>query len=93
LLVGTSLLVPMVWSTGALLGRSGALAVALPFVLSAWSTSFVAAITWFAAFRCPHCRRHFHWTWIVANPLSRACLHCGFEKWRDPDAARAYRRR
>ncbi len=62
-------------------------------LFSAWITSFVAGAAWFASFRCPFCSRHFHWTWLVANPLSDECLHCGFEKWRDPHAARAYGRR
>jgi hypothetical protein len=61
-----------------------------PLLLALWTTSFVAATVRFGAFRCPFCACHFHWTWLVANPLSSACLHCGFRKWRDPHAARAY---
>ena len=53
-------------------------------------TACVAAVVWFAAFRCPFCRLHFHWTWLVSNPFARRCLHCGFEKHRDPHAGRAY---
>ncbi|HEX9398848.1 MAG TPA: hypothetical protein VF912_01965 [Anaeromyxobacter sp.] len=59
---------------------------------SAWITGSVAALGWFAAFRCPFCGERFHWTLWVANPIARACLHCGFEKWRDPHAARALAR-
>jgi len=62
------------------------------FLLALSATSLVAAVVWFAGFRCPYCRRPFHWTWLIANPLSRECLHCGFAKWRDPHAARHYRR-
>lgn len=57
---------------------------------SASSTACVAAAVWFASFRCPFCGKHFHWTWLVGNPFSARCLHCGFEKLRDPEAARAY---
>ena len=57
-------------------------------LLSAGLTACVAAVVWFASFRCPLCDRHFHWTWWVSNPFARRCLHCGFEKWRDPRAAR-----
>jgi Zn ribbon nucleic-acid-binding protein len=56
---------------------------------AAWITGSVAALGWYAAFRCPHCAQPFHWTLWIANPVARACLHCGFAKWRDPDAARA----
>jgi Zn ribbon nucleic-acid-binding protein len=59
-------------------------------LLATWATSLVAAVVWFARFRCPHCAERFHWTWLVANPFSRECLHCGFEKWRDPHGGRAY---
>ena len=59
-------------------------------LLALSATSLVAAVVWFAGFRCPHCKRPFHWTWLIANPLSRECLHCGFAKWRDPHAARNY---
>jgi hypothetical protein len=61
-------------------------------LLSAGLTACVAAVVWFACFRCPFCGRHFHWTWWVSNPFARRCLHCGFEKWRDPHAARPLRR-
>jgi Zn ribbon nucleic-acid-binding protein len=62
-------------------------------LLALSATSLVAASGWFAGFRCPYCRRPFHWTWLIANPLSHECLHCGFAKWRDPHAARSYGRR
>jgi Zn ribbon nucleic-acid-binding protein len=61
-------------------------------LLSAALTACVAAVVWFAGFRCPYCGQHFHWTWWVSNPFARRCLHCGFEKWRDPHAARGLRR-
>jgi Zn ribbon nucleic-acid-binding protein len=60
---------------------------------SAWLTASVAAVAWFASFRCPFCAKHFHWTWWVSNPFSPRCLHCGFRRWRDPEAARIYTRR
>jgi hypothetical protein len=60
------------------------------FFFALWATVAVSAVVRFASFRCPYCTQPFHWTWIVANPFSRTCLHCGFAKWRDPDAARAY---
>ena len=85
--------VPLLWGAGAWLAGVDGAGEAMPALLSAWTTSFVAAAVWFAAFRCPSCSRPFHWTWLVANPLARACLHCGFAKWRDPHAARAYVRR
>ncbi len=62
------------------------------FLLALSATSLVAAAVWFAGFRCPYCKLPFHWTWLIANPLSRQCLHCGFAKWRDPHAARHYGR-
>ncbi len=62
-------------------------------LLAAWITGFVATAVWFASFRCPFCGEHFHWTLWVADPLSDECLHCGFRKWRDPHAARAFARR
>ena len=57
---------------------------------AAWWTACVAAVVWFGSFRCPFCALPFHWTWLVSNPFSRRCLHCGFEKRRDPDAAGVY---
>jgi Zn ribbon nucleic-acid-binding protein len=57
-----------------------------------WTTGAIAALVWYAAFRCPFCAKHFHWTLWVVNPVADACLHCGFRKWRDPHAARALRR-
>jgi hypothetical protein len=62
-------------------------------LLSAALTACAAAGIWFARFRCPSCARHFHWTWWVSNPFARRCLHCGFEKWRDPRAGRELSRR
>lgn len=82
-------LVPVLaWSTKALPELTGTDAPGHA-LLAAWITAFLGAAGWFASFRCPFCGRHFHWTIWVANPLSDACLHCGFRKWRDPDAARA----
>ena len=60
---------------------------------AAWITGTTGALVWFAAFRCPFCGEHFHWTWWVVNPIADHCLHCGFQKWRDPHAARALARR
>jgi Zn ribbon nucleic-acid-binding protein len=62
-------------------------------LLAAWITAFVGAAVRFASFRCPFCGDHFHWTLWVANPFSDECLHCGFRRWRDPHAARAFARR
>lgn len=62
-------------------------------LLAGWITAFVGAAVWFASFRCPFCGDHFHWTLLVANPFSDECLHCGFRRWRDPHAARAFARR
>jgi hypothetical protein len=56
---------------------------------AAWATGSFGALVWFAAFRCPFCGKCFHWTLWTANPVARTCLHCGFQKWRDPHAARA----
>ena len=66
---------------------------ALNALAAAWLTGSLAALGWLAAFRCPFCGEHFHWDLWVANPVTRQCLHCGFERWRDPEAARALRRR
>ncbi len=60
------------------------------FATAASAAACVAAVVWFAGFRCPFCANHFHWTWLVSNPFAARCLHCGFEKLRDPDAGRAY---
>jgi hypothetical protein len=65
----------------------------LHLLAAAWTTGSVAALVWFAAFPCPFCGKCFHWTLWVANPIAGSCLHCGFEKWRDPDAGRALTRR
>ncbi len=82
------------------LGGAGAALAELPggdavlhVVAAAWITGSVGSLVWFGAFRCPSCGGHFHWTLWVVNPVSNACLHCGFRKWRDPDAARALSRR
>ena len=61
--------------------------------MAALITAFVGAAAWFASFRCPFCGDYFHWTLLVANPFSDECLHCGFRRWRDPHAARAFARR
>jgi Zn ribbon nucleic-acid-binding protein len=60
---------------------------------AAWVTGSVWAFLRFAAFRCPSCGERFHWTLWFANPIAAHCLHCGFAKWRDPDAARTLGRR
>jgi hypothetical protein len=73
----------------ATLGSSAWLGVA-PAATAASATACVAAVMWFARFRCPFCANHFHWTWLVSNPFAARCLHCGFEKLRDPEAGRAY---
>jgi Zn ribbon nucleic-acid-binding protein len=84
---------PLVWWLGAVL--DGLARDARPHVIlaAAWLTASVAAVAWFASFRCPYCAKHFHWTWWVSNPFSSSCLHCGFRRWRDPGAARIYARR
>jgi hypothetical protein len=78
-------------ANGSVSAMGGALSAHL--LLAAYATALVTSGAWFAGFHCPYCARPFHWTWIVANPLSRVCLHCGFAKWRDPHAARELRRR
>jgi Zn ribbon nucleic-acid-binding protein len=91
LLLALAAVVPLFAALGAAPASASSSAAAFAQVLlSVWATGFVAAIFWFAGFRCPFCSQHFHWTWIVANPFSGECLHCGFKKWRDPHAARAY---
>lgn len=65
---------------------------ALHALAAAWLTAVAGALGWLAAFRCPFCGEHFHWTVWVANPIARRCLHCGFEKWRDPAAGKAFTR-
>lgn len=69
----------------------GAWAEIAPVATAASATACLAAVVWFASFRCPFCANHFHWTWLVSNPFAARCLHCGFEKLRDPEAGRAYR--
>jgi Zn ribbon nucleic-acid-binding protein len=66
---------------------------ALHALAAAWITGTAGALVWLAAFRCPYCGKCFHWTLWVANPIADHCLHCGFQKWRDPHAARALGRR
>jgi Zn ribbon nucleic-acid-binding protein len=61
---------------------------ALHALAAAWLTATAAAVIRYAAVRCPFCGGHFHWTLWVVNPIAHRCLHCGFQKWRDPDAAR-----
>jgi Zn ribbon nucleic-acid-binding protein len=53
-----------------------------------WLTFAAGALVWYGAFPCPYCGACFHFTLWVANPIADRCLHCGFLKWRDPDAAR-----
>jgi hypothetical protein len=81
----------VLWADGidVLLGDLAVGDVALHALAAAWLTGTVAAVIRYAAFRCPFCGERFHWTLWVANPIARHCLHCGFEKWRDPGAARA----
>src|SRR5512140_3721577 len=81
---------PLAW-TAPVIGGLGASAMAHHVLAAAWATACVASVAWFAAFRCPFCHAHFHWTWLVSNPFADRCLHCGFERWRDPDAARQLR--
>ncbi|WP_242332925.1 MULTISPECIES: hypothetical protein [Anaeromyxobacter] len=80
------------WATRLLPELSGS-ATPGHVLLAAWITASAGAAIRFASFRCPFCGCHFHWTIWVANPFSDACLHCGFRKWRDPHAARAFARR
>jgi len=86
-------LVPVLTQTGTALRDLTGSDTPHHLLASAWITASVAALGWFAAFRCPFCASPFHWTLWVANPLSRECLHCGFRKWRDPRPARAFARR
>jgi hypothetical protein len=80
----------VLWADGAdaflrdLLGGDAA----LHGLAAAWLTGTAGALVWFAAFPCPFCGEFFHWTLWVANPIADRCLHCGFQKWRDPHAAR-----
>lgn len=83
----------VLWAGGADAPLRAALGeAALNGLAAAWITGSVAALGWLAAFRCPFCGKCFHWDLWIANPVARACLHCGFERWRDPDAARLLRR-
>lgn len=82
----------LAWSTKALPELTGSTAPG-HVLLAAWLTALVGAAAWFASFRCPFCGDPFHWTLWVANPFSDRCLHCGFRRWRDPQAARAFARR
>jgi hypothetical protein len=58
-------------------------------IAAGWLTLATGALVWYGAFRCPFCEERFHWTLWVINPIADRCLHCGFRKWRDPQAARA----
>ena len=60
---------------------------------AAWLTLATGAAVWYGAFRCPWCGQRFHLTLWDVNPIASRCLHCGFVKWRDPDAARVLSRR
>lgn len=82
----------LAWSTQALPQLTGSEGPG-HVLLSAWITALVGAAVRFASFRCPSCGDHFDWTLWVANPFSDECLHCGFRRWRDPHAARAFARR
>jgi hypothetical protein len=84
----------VLWAGGADVLLRGVLdQTALNAVAAAWVTGSLAAVGWLGAFRCPFCGKPFHWDLWVANPIARQCLHCGFERWRDPDAARVLGRR
>lgn len=85
--------VPLLCGARASLAAAGGLLTAVHVVLAALATALLASAAWLAAFRCPSCGQHFHWTWIVANPLARECLHCGFARWRDPRGPGVYGRR
>ena len=65
----------------------------LQVVAAAWLTGCLWALVRLALFPCPYCGKWFHMTLWTANPITSECLNCGFAKWRDPDAARAFRRR
>lgn len=93
LVLGTLAVIPMLAVAAPALFAVGVNDVSAHVLLASCATSLVAGVGRFAAFRCPYCTRPFHWTWIVANPLSRECLHCGFAKWRDPHGARELRGR
>lgn len=69
---------------------SGSWAAVAPLATAASGAALIAAVVWFAGFRCPFCANHFHWTWLFSDPFAARCLHCGFERLRDPDAGRAY---
>lgn len=77
---------------GAALGALASAAV-VHAIQAAWLTGSLAVAGWLAAFRCPSCGHHFHWNLWLANPIAAACLHCGFEKWRDPRPVRQRGRR
>jgi hypothetical protein len=75
------------------LGARFASEAALDALAAAWLTGCVGALVRLALFPCPYCGKWFHMTTWNANPITSECLHCGFAKWRDPDAARAFTRR
>lgn len=85
----------VLWFDGADDVLRGVLGVEWPLHLlaAAWVTGSTGALVWYARFRCPFCGEHFHWDLWVANPIADRCVHCGFEKWRDPHAGRALSRR
>jgi hypothetical protein len=85
----------VLWADGADTLLAGTLASdALGHAAAAgWITFALGALVWYGAFPCPFCGRCFHWTLWVVNPVADRCLHCGFRKWRDPDAARVLSRR
>jgi Zn ribbon nucleic-acid-binding protein len=85
--------VPLLCGARASLEAVSGLPTVVHVVLAILATVLLASAAWLAAFRCPSCSCHFHWTWIVANPLARECLHCGFARWRDPRGPGAYGRR
>jgi hypothetical protein len=85
----------VLWADGAdaLLGEVLGSDTFVHALAAAWITATAGALVWYGAFPCPFCGRCFHWTLWVANPIADRCLHCGFRKWRDPDAARVLSRR
>jgi hypothetical protein len=85
----------VLWVAGArgLLGGLFASDAPLDALAAAWLTGWLWALGRLALFPCPYCGKWFHMTWWSVNPVTTACLHCGFAKWRDPDAARVLSRR
>jgi hypothetical protein len=84
----------VLWAGGVgTLGLPLASDAALDALAAAWLTGSAWALVRLALFPCPYCGKWFHMTTWIANPIAAECLHCGFAKWRDPDAARALTRR